>query len=535
MLISQAARQPGANDATMIQTKAPRTCESLLRDLQARDIHLWVADGELKYRAPPGRLTADLAAEIRSSKSEIIALLAHRPAAPTATVRGEVSGLQRHMLAYYEHLQFPRFLHLCKVVAFDRALNLDLLRRSVHHMVQRHAILRTRFAPEDNGWSASIDPQIQLEIEDVDLTAIVPSGEQAQAAKEWFEQISARRFDVSNGPLLRVAVLRLAGEHWLLALIFHHAVSDGWSLALAVRELTIAYSCLERQRPIVLPALSGQVHEVLARQRQWLESPAGQRQIRFWKDLFADVRQPFRLPTEPRTATANRREPVEHEIGTQRTEALRMWARQEQTTLFIIVLAAFCVALTRWRGDPEVCLWSLHHGRSRPELYDLIGCFFDTLGLRINLSGATDFRAAARAVHEHYLQTFPNREVPSQTVAGIIFDVVGPLERATLFNYVAHTTGGGANSPPPAGAPRGETAALAHALEQLAPNGYLETENGTQLIITAFERNDGLRWMIQYDPHEFQDSTMETLSASTLRLLERVADGAEVPLNPASA
>ena len=48
-------------------------------------------------------------------------------------------------------------------------------------------------------------------------------------------------FDLANGPLLQAHLLRSGDDEYILLLVVHHIVADGWSLGILMRELAALY------------------------------------------------------------------------------------------------------------------------------------------------------------------------------------------------------------------------------------------------------------------------------------------------------
>jgi len=440
------------------------------------------------------------------------------------------------MLATYDRLTRPGFLHICKIVPITRNLNTELLRESVRCMMRRHTILRARFNESNEIWTALMDEQLQLEFEEIDL-----SGQEAARgralAKEAIARLTERRFEIRTGSMLRAGVVRLDSHRHLLVIVFHHAVSDGRSLEVALGEIAVTYDRLERGEALAFPDLPCDFFDVVKYRAQWLGSADGQWQLNYWKQFFSGVSSTFELPADAVETVLPDGTPelISGELSADETEALKRLALEEQTTLFTVVVTAFCVVLSQWGRRSEAYLWILHHGRWQPELRNLIGCFIDILALKADLSDARNFREALRAVHGFYVEAFARREVPSSEVARIIDAERGTHQRGTLFNYIpwAWPKSDRERTASPTDTSDDGAQKAFEALADLPLSRYLETANGTQLLITAYEGPNSVRWILQHDPLVFRDSTIAALSASALGLLQEVATGANPPIQHA--
>src|SRR6185436_11572246 len=125
-------------------------------------------------------------------------------------------------------------------------------------------------------------------------------------------------------------------------------------------------------------------------QRRWVEGDLLREQADYWTRTLAGAPELLELPTDrPRPAQ------VDHagallgvELDETLTAGLKALARRHGTTLFLTVLAGWAVVLSRLSGQDDVVVGTPTAGRGRREIEGLIGCFVNTLALRLELSGA---------------------------------------------------------------------------------------------------------------------------------------------------
>src|SRR5262249_2458714 len=163
----------------------------------------------------------------------------------------------------------------------------------------------------------------------------------------------------------------------------HHIVCDGWSIGVLFRELSALYGAYTAGRPSPLSELPIQYADYAVWQREQLQGEALAEQLAYWKAQLADL-PTLQLPTDhPRPAGPSFR-------GAHRTFSpppelaarLRELSRREGATLFMTLLAAFQVLLSRYSGQQDIVVGSPIAGRTRAEVEGLIGFFVNTLVLR---------------------------------------------------------------------------------------------------------------------------------------------------------
>ncbi|HEV7501266.1 MAG TPA: condensation domain-containing protein, partial [Vicinamibacteria bacterium] len=284
-------------------------------------------------------------------------------------------------------------------------LDVGALRAALGDLVERHEALRTTFAPSSGRphqvvQSASV-PALPVERVD-DLAAILDAE-------------SRRPFDLARGPLFRVRLLALAEGDHALVLSAHHAVLDGWSLGVLLRDLEAFYAARRAGVAASLPPLPVQYGDYAHWERQRL--PALRADLDHWTARVRGV-PALELPTDrPRPAIethggARRRVALPEALVTR----LEEWARTDGATLFMVVAAGFEVLLGRMAEQERFCVGTSVAGRERPELEPLAGMFVNVLPLRAELSGDPSFRELVRRVREDALDAFAHGRAPFERI-----------------------------------------------------------------------------------------------------------------------
>lgn len=245
---------------------------------------------------------------------------------------------------------------------------------------------------------------------------------------------AARPFDLVQGPLIRAVLLRLSPEDHLVALTLHHIVSDGWSMAIIIRELAALYNAFVSGSESPLPPLLLQYADYAIYQRNWLDSGVMAKQLAYWTEHFAEMPPSLEIPLDRDRPSMQsfQADRVGLFIDSRLTEPLRALAQREGATLFMVLLAAFKVLLHRYSGETDICVGTPIANRKWAETEGLIGFFLNTLVLRTNLSGDPTFRELISRVRQTTLDGYANQDVPFER----LLQVVQPqrdLSRTPLF------------------------------------------------------------------------------------------------------
>ncbi|MDX8130467.1 condensation domain-containing protein, partial [Methylomonas sp. OY6] len=270
-------------------------------------------------------------------------------------------------------------------------LDIPALTQSFATIVRRHEVLRTVFDTGPDGEVVqTIRPGLAVELECIDLTSL-ESGQDA-AWQALCRQEAAKPFDLRRGPLIRASLLRLAEcaeqQDAVLLLTMHHIVSDGWSVELLVEEFSALYRAFTQRLAAQLAELPIQYADFACWQRQWLSGEVLKHQLNYWRQQLDGAPLVLNLPTDrPRpTVTTYRGASLVFELPLTLAQAIRELSRQHNVTLFMALLGAFQLLLSRYSGQVDLCVGSPVANRNRPEIEGLIGFFVNTLVLRADVS-----------------------------------------------------------------------------------------------------------------------------------------------------
>ncbi|WFE36318.1 non-ribosomal peptide synthetase [Micromonospora sp. WMMD975] len=371
----------------------------------------------------------------------------------------------------------------------------DRLAAALDALVDRHESLRTRFTLVDGVVRQDVTPGwAGLERRDAATVA---------AAEADLADVARRPFDLTTGPLFR-AVLWRAGDTHLLLLAMHHAVSDGWSAAVLVRELEAGYDGVDVPRPPVRYA------DFAAWQRDRLAGDRLAGELDHWRRRLADL-PTLELPTDrPRPkARGGAGASVGFTVEPDLLAALERLSRAHGATLFMTLLAAYQALLGRWSGQADFAVGTPVAGRGRPEVRDVVGFFLNTLVLRADLSGRPAFAALLDRVRDDALAAYEHQELPF----GRLVEELSPdrdLSRSPLFQALFSYNDWTLDT-----LRLGATTGVAQPVDRGAAK--------LDLTLELVHGPDGLAGALDYTTDIFDAATIERMADAYVRLLRAVA------------
>ena len=303
-------------------------------------------------------------------------------------------------------------------------LDVAALRSAVTGLVRRQEALRTTIDDPD-GVAVQVvapPPEEELPLEVVDAPP-APGEAPETAAGRLAGAAGAAPFDLRRGPLFRPELFRLGPDDHVLALTTHHIISDGWSMGLIVSEVAERYrAAVTGTSPDLpelpeLPELPVQYADFAAWQRGRLVGEVLEEELRHWERTLAGA-PVLDLPTDrPRPAVPSFQGGlVVFDITGDVVERLRAVSRANRVTMFMTLMAAFNVVMSRYTGQEDVVLGTATAGRELPELKGMVGFFTNMVVLRNDLSGDPTFAEILRRVRDVTLAAYAHQELPFEKV-----------------------------------------------------------------------------------------------------------------------
>ncbi len=397
-------------------------------------------------------------------------------------------------------------------------LDADVLERCFREILRRHDTLRSRFIERDGEPVQIVEPPKPWFLPRIDLTALAKPVQKLESERLLTDD-AARPFDLGRGPVLRVALMRLAPDEHVLLLDFHHIVTDGWGQSVFVSELLRLYAAFAAGRPSPLPELPRQVTDLAVWQRERVLSPAFRERLDWWKKTLQGSPRLWAFPTDrPRPAKASHRGAwMVRVLPADLMARLKALAVTEGASLYMVMLAALTLLIGSWSGEEDVVVGSPLAGRERGESESLIGVFLNLVPMRIDLSGNPTFRDLLGRARRTALDAYSHQEVSFER----LLEAVGleresshyPLFQCTLNMLTFPSMGGDL----PGGA-------------QIEP--ILVGKPGSKYDFTLYgeERSEGLILRLLYAADLFDSETMEALQNQLRAVLELAVEHPETPI-----
>ncbi len=309
------------------------------------------------------------------------------------------------------------FYNMPVAVRIKGSLDKTILEKSINAIIQRHEILRASFTTIEGRPQVQIADSVALPI---GFSVLSNADEQTalQKAENLVGREAATPFNLDQAPLLRCRLLQIASDDHVFVLNMHHIISDGASLSIFIKELAVLYQAFLHKQPNPLPELPVQYFDFAQWQRSFLDGEKLNQQLDYWKETLSGAPPLIQLPTDrprPRVQTFHGSRAY-FEIPVEISAALKKFSLKQKSTLFITLLTAFKIFLSRYSRQEDIVVGIPIAGRNRSETEALIGFFVNTLILRSDLSGAPAFTEAMTRVQEVVQQAYAHQDVPFEKI-----------------------------------------------------------------------------------------------------------------------
>jgi hypothetical protein len=294
--------------------------------------------------------------------------------------------------------------HICCLIELRGVITRQACEAALQRVVERQEVLRLSFLP---GKGRPVQMIRQSSEANFRFRELASTQRHQDAVEEAAKEIFSEPFDLVQGPLYRVELLRHAADHHVLVFAIHHAIADGWTLGVFVQDLCLAYVQDLLGQLEGLPPLPLSYAAWGASERAFWQVSELERRAAFWKSKLAGSPRLWGSPEGPATASGTPSRLVSH-IPAELAGAVKELARTSGATLFSTLLAVFQVALSQWTGEEDLLVGTPVANRSTQAVRETMGYCAGIVPLRGQVDADRPFADSLSAVHQATLESFAN-------------------------------------------------------------------------------------------------------------------------------
>ncbi|BBM85844.1 non-ribosomal peptide synthetase [Candidatus Uabimicrobium amorphum] len=290
----------------------------------------------------------------------------------------------------------------CKQLQGD--LNTKYLQKAVAKLSMRHLALRTYIEPESNGqvWQRVHESSLKLVVEDISMYSDVEK-------QHKISQHQKTKFNLTEYPLVSLRLFRIERRCHILSIVIHHIISDGWSQNIIWKELVALYNSYINSEDCSLPSIGVSYGDFCIWQREqynWEEHKS------YWKKQLQNLPTPLALPTDFPRPSQQDFAGGEYTVTIDKVlqETLKNIALKNDTTVFIVLLTAFKMFLSRYSAQKDIVVGFPVANRLQHDCENTVGFFANTLVLRTKLDMNLSFTQCLKEVTNNFAQAITREE-----------------------------------------------------------------------------------------------------------------------------
>ena len=398
------------------------------------------------------------------------------------------------------------------------AVDLALLERSLREVAHRQESLRTTFRAIDAEIQQVVFPVSDITVDEVDLRSF-PEAVRAAMLDEVSIKEATQIFDLCQGAPIRVKLLRMEDQQSILTITVHQIVCDGWSIGLLMEELAANYAAFAKQQPSPLQPLGFQYGDYVTWQQENSSWSEVRKQLEYWKQKLNGCPQPQVATDLDGAENSVEAGIVSQLLPRELTDALRNLSQAENTTFYVVTMAACMALLSRYTRNPEIALRTPLAGRTRVEFEPIIGQFVNQVVIRAKASGDLTISGFIEQVRESVWEALANQDAPFAEVMASVATPGEPADSLFRINFVCQKEYG-RNGP-----------------SQFEFDGVKMTtmpskSQGALYDLNFFlvEREIGWRLSLEYRAGLYTQSTAESLLQHFQEVLRQIADTPQRPI-----
>ena len=495
--------------------------KNILQKITKKKVYLFLDENKcnIKAKGNISALTDQDKIDISNYKNQIIELLLRKRKLKGINYNSiekileyesySISDAQRRIWVLSQFEEATIAYHMPFHIDINGALDLDKVKQSIASLIDRHEILRTVFRENSEGevrqWV--LDREFfNFEVKELDFSQ---EKDCEKRIREYFVRDNMLAFDLEQGPLLRVSIIKMPNRY-VFYYNMHHIISDGWSIEVLLKDFMAYYESHISGIEVTLPKLQIQYKDYSAWQLKELLSASSAVHRAYWLDSLSGELPLLNFPSHQlrpkiKTYKGNRLRTC---LSSSQTSNLKRFSQESGGSLFMGLLAVWNVLCYRYTGLEDIIIGSPVAGRDHPDIENQIGCYVNTLALRNRVNSEEDFNMFFDRLKDRTLNAYSHQMYPFDRLVAEL-DLHRDISRSTVFDVMLTLQNIGENS-------RGRLISDEEANKIYDISGEISKFD---MNLTFREEGDYLSFEITYNSDIYNQSMVERLMRHYKQLL----------------
>ncbi len=398
-------------------------------------------------------------------------------------------------------------------MVIDGSLDKDLLEDSIKQIINRHEALRTSFEVIDERLVQRIHKDVKFKIEYMEIQN--KAGGQADIDNEVNGIIKSfiRPFDLQKPPLLRIGLIKIAKDKYILLRDMQHIIGDGITEEIFKSELSKLYSGVKLPKPKL------QYKDFSEWQNELFKTEKIKKQEEYWSHLFSGEIPVLNMPTDYIRPPKPKFEGsiINIDLDKKLVEKMGKVAAQNGATVYMLMLSVFNILLSKYTGQEDIVVGSPIAGRNHADLDNIMGVLINTLAMRNYPNNIKTFKEFLKSVRNNCVEAFENQECQFESLIDKL-NIERDLSRNPLFDvmFILQNM---------------DFQDMIMGDIKVDSYSFKRSISKFDLTLTAIERYGNMELSFEYSTDLFKEKTIERLAQHYINILKEVVEDVNIKLS----
>lgn len=318
------------------------------------------------------------------------------------------------------------------VVAFDVKVNQPLGNKPMEILeavMDDYPLLRVSMPANEQGIEQLIWDRVYPNIIFTDVRHV-----EASDLTQLVEQDTKQPFDLTQPPLWRIHCYERGQNHYVVAVVIHHALMDFWSIGLLLRDVCKRFGLITESN-----AVDGIEFAQYADKQKNNATDDADESLLFWKNALQHAPHVHSIPLDyPRPAVQQHKgSSVIFRVPESVSSGLVSLAKDYEITLFGLVLSGFYILLNKLSNENNLVIATAVAGRLERSLRNALGQFVNTIALHVDIDADQTLRQFTQQVQEQLKQSLKHQKVAFSRVVEAVSPKrdgsINPLAQVGIF------------------------------------------------------------------------------------------------------
>ncbi len=326
--------------------------------------------------------------------------------------------------------------HVSRAIRLTGSVDVEVLEKTFSKLIEKHEILRTVFVNHEGAPYQKILSPFAYKIPVVNCTEVKEAAKD-EVIHDHLDQLESASFEIEEGPLFRVELLKFSAQENVLLFCEHHLILDGWTQGILFRDFVDIYNELKRNPAFEVKKPKVTFKDYAYWEKESFRESVLNQKLDFWEEKFTGFSNEQLLPLDfnrPDTSSKNGGT-ISHVFSSEFSEKLRRFSEKQQVSLFITMMTAFKVTLSKFSNQTDICVGTAVANRRYKEFQEVLGMIVNTIALRTTFSSDHTLIEVLQEVKETCLDAYSHEDTPFGKVVERINPERG-LHTHPLFQYM---------------------------------------------------------------------------------------------------